>query len=78
MARKIASRSAASARSSFWPYAFTTPGPRAAARKAGARPEMIKAARLLGTDNLLVVPLRLCSLIPDGRRSHDVAPHPSH
>jgi L-ribulose-5-phosphate 3-epimerase len=59
----------------FWPYAFTHQDPERRKKGVELAGQMIKAARLLGTDNLLVVPGSVYApWIPDEPPvRHDVA-----
>jgi hexulose-6-phosphate isomerase len=59
----------------FWPYAFTHQDPERRKKGVELAGQMIKAARLLGTDNLLIVPGSVYApWIPDEPQvRHDVA-----
>jgi hexulose-6-phosphate isomerase len=56
MARKIGIQISGVCSFLFWPYAFTHEDPERRQKGVELAQQMIRAARLLGTDNLLVVP----------------------
>lgn len=75
MARKIGIEISGVCSFLFWPYAFTHEDPERRKKGLELAEQMIKAARLLGTDNLLVVPGSVYApWIPDEPPvPHDVA-----
>ena len=56
MARKIGIQISGVCSFLFWPYAFTHQDPERRKKGVELAGQMIRAARLLGTENLLVVP----------------------
>src|SRR6476469_7136401 len=75
MARKIGIQISGVCSFLFWPYAFTHQAPERRKKGLELAEQMIRAARLLGTDNLLVVPGSVYApWIPDEPPvPHDVA-----